>query len=194
MKERPILFGAPMVCALLDGRKTQTRRIVKSELPDSPPMRRANGAWDCPYGSPGDCLYVRETWAAGIHSLNAKISKDYHVVYAADGDTAKQYRLADKWTPSIHMPRWASRILLEITDVRVERLQDISEDDAKAEGIEFIHGEFWRNYEVEVGDEEDSWESPLDSYKTLWQSINGPRTWWANPWVWVITFKRKVAE
>lgn len=207
-EERPILFSAPMVRAILDGHKTQTRRIVKSPwknrpivyLPDADPMLKewfadsANPAdphcWgiehvvdldpmlldemDCPYGKPGDGLWVRETFAHG------RIDKLPHPIkYRADhpeADTVPdQYGRA--WTPSIHMPRWASRIDLLITAVRVERLQDISEADAKAEGMTFPDGMAYGN-------------NPQDAFRGLWSKINGPESWDANPWVWAITFKR----
>jgi hypothetical protein len=219
MKERQILFSAPMVRALLDGSKTQTRRIVKwqgrkgfphyfnrafidnpagvqrlcvpfhhpddlSTLEGAPAVRHY-----CPQGDPGDRLWVRETIELRTMQGNSFPSP----VYSADGahvmDGEKKASnhefMRRRVRPSIHMPRWASRITLEITDVRVERLQDISEEDAKAEGIEQI-GCNWRNYL----DGADSMTSPIHSYRTLWESINGAGSWDANPWVWCITFRR----
>ena len=197
MKERPILFSAPMVRAILDGRKTQTRRVVKPQpsqelLDDYAQIRRERGVQKddaemlseclpCPYGFPGDRLWVRETWA--------RDDEDGALMYRADvgcDDDANAWERGRiegvsryRWRPSIHMPRWASRITLEITDVRVERLQDIGEEDAEAEGIPR------------------SDVSPPDmgrfAYQQLWESINGPDSWAANPWVWVIGFKREAA-
>ena len=189
MKERPILFSGAMVRALLADTKTQTRRIVKPQ----PQMVTNNRTlpWEgdpaalmrlmeiqgkhCPYGQPGDRLWVRETWAHGVQAMAAASDEDGPFVYAADGST--QGRLGERWRPSIHMPRWASRITLEITGVRVERLQDISEADAIAEGVtNSLHltgGRFAR-----------------ENFAHLWWTINGDGNWEANPWVWVMQFKR----
>lgn len=178
MKERPILFSGPMVRAILDGRKTQTRRIVKPQptndyvtfMPLSSELVGVtkhggpidNRGWlHCPYGKTGDRLWVRETWCPDV--------EPYTFRYKADGGEP-----LERWRPSIHMPRWASRITLEVVSVRVERLQDISEEDALAEGITL----------VERG------TSPVDQFNKLWESINGPGSWEANPWVWVVSFKR----
>ncbi len=197
MKERPILMLAPMVRAILDGRKTQTRRVVKPQ-PHYRDVAGAFASWVfkdgllypnakpeviamCPHGRPGDRLWVRETWAHGIHALNAKHDEDGPFVYAATDGT--QGRLSDKWKPSIFMPRWASRITLELTGVRVERLQEISESDAKAEGCE----------PAIAGQDADG---PIKTYRTgyvyLWNAINEDRGfgWLTNPWVWVLEFKR----
>lgn len=178
MKERPILFSAPMVRALLEGRKTQTRRIVKLPAKDGSGDNRfvfddAEGRKrfiDCPYGEPGDRLWVRETWRPA--------QVDGMAWYAATcGDETHE-----RWKPSIHMPRWASRITLEITGVRVEQLQDISESDAIAEGVTPSDMKaiscLDRNYHA---------------YFMLWESINGSGSWDLNPWVWVIEFRRIVA-
>lgn len=205
VKERPILFSGEMVRAILDGRKTQTRRIVKAK--DSDPSRcitlrtlmanvqewrEQNGRWfgidgydtlvfaDCPYGKAGDRLWVRETWGVG-KPMNAKpasrmIRKPRSIWYAADD----RPDWAGKTRPSIYMPRWASRITLEITAVRVERLNDISEEDAKAEGAS-IDG---------VGNPGGPMRVHQRAFKILWESINGDGSWSANPWVWVIEFKR----
>lgn len=174
IKERPILFSAPMVRAILEGRKTQTRRIIKSRKnnsifmggwTDSFILDEGNREWtlsECPYGQPGDHLWVRESWQ--------KFGKEY--AYAAtDGDIYPE----TKWRPSIHMPRAASRLTLEITDIRAERLHDITEADAIAEGCE--SGGNWDS-------------APTVQYSNLWETINGPGSWEANPWVWVITFKK----
>lgn len=190
MKERPILFSAPMVRALLEGRKTQTRRIMKyqpSETPDvfksslnksmSKPVMVAmwnDGCCIFPHGMPGDGLWVRETFG-NIETLNG----DKEIVYRADGwkDNTGHF----KWKPSIFMPRRASRILLEITEVRVERLHDITPLDAMAEGVEGKG----KNKDI-VPD--NGWRM---GYAGIWESINGAGSWDANPWVWVITFKRE---
>lgn len=204
MKERPMLFSAPMVRAILDGSKTQTRRIVKPQpvmpgyvqsfLPHGLDYGRVgffddDREWQCPFGQPGDQLWVRETWSKA-HSV---ASSD--LFYRADGDyqSGKQYPLhyverEGRWRPSIHMPRWASRIQLEITGVRVERLQDISEADARAEGCS--SGGWSPSYsDPDNSGGHESW-SAADSFADLWESINGPESWDANPWVWVIEFRR----
>lgn len=195
MKERPILFSAPMVRALLDGTKTQTRRLVKTQPTHFNPvgvprLARPVGPSDvitCPYGQPGDRLWVRETWAYGIHAMAANRDEDGPFVYAADGTT--QGRLCDRWRPSIHMPRTASRITLEIAGVRVERLQDISIQDAKAEGAwgpdDSIVDKVATYFGIDV-----LAANPRLAFQMLWESINGPDSWQANPWVWAIDFKR----
>lgn len=203
--DRPILFSAPMVRAILAGTKTQTRRVFKGSLHDlsmwiANTTNNPNVKVRCPYGQPGDRLWVRETWmdlqGTGIQRRTGDPSR---YAYGADtlpgsyGDEVrKEYGL--KWRPSIHMPRAASRITLEITGVRVERLQDISEADAIAEGIEQMPCEvpdtkLWRNYTPDNG-----WTPrvaiPQNSYRSLWESINGPGSWDANPYVWVVEFRR----
>ncbi|SEI41792.1 hypothetical protein [Paraburkholderia diazotrophica] len=231
MKERPILFSGPMVRALLDGSKTQTRRIVKNQPPaDVSPIRVAHyhptvitrtgdeepgaeifgaysddGEWGskCPYGEPGDRLWVRETWQGPMWEEGTwDPDTDYHkpefCEYRADGGPIPEYvdfedNLHQGWKPSIHMPRWASRITLEITGVRVERLQSISEADAAAEGVESLRneGEYWKDYlrSTERCDELICINA-RDSFRTLWDRINGDGAWAANPWVWVVEFKR----
>ena len=183
-----------MVKAILDGRKTQTRRVVK---PHPHPTWTANyesrvrsgrqiddnfiagsvlhrPSERCPYGKPGDVLWVRETFCFD--------GENY--IFKPNG---KPYR----WKPSIHMPKAAARIWLEITNVRVERLQDISNRDAMREGVESIdHGVHWRNY---VKDEISCFIHPRHSFESLWKSINGSnwnRDWSLNPFVWVVEFKR----
>lgn len=221
VKERPILFSAPMVRAILEGRKTVTRRVLPGY---QVPMLDTDGRWlsvaqhhrqwgfavsgetegvcakgletsgCCPYGKPGERLWVRETWYCDHFEVmrgpylkpdDLNVSEaidDGTLVYAADGLTPYE---ADQpiWKPSIHMPRWASRILLEITDVRVERLQDISEEQALAEGIAKTQD---GGYHVESG--KHYFASPVDSFASLWSSVGGD--WDANPWVWVVEFKR----
>lgn len=203
MKERPILFSAPMVRALLDGRKTQTRRIVKPQpheffvrfgrLYDHPKkLGEYSGELvlvNSPYGQPRDRLWVKEThafiWPDEYEPENLK---DCNIEYRADtdgkalpGDWPEESRddpERPKWRPSIFMHRWASRILLEITAVRVERLQDISEEDAIAEGAK------WGACGApQIG-------SHKAGYAQLWESINGAGSWDANPWVWVVEFKK----
>lgn len=241
MKERPILFSAPMVQAILKGRKTQTRRVIKGGFPNAGPLAKLNYShpdWQgpmCPYGKPGDRLWVRESW--GYHGLHSHGNlHEAMVKYHADGadrkipftsfkkmmDSApkqnfpqpadwdeldadeKHWRhcewMQDWWQkqnqkPSIHMFRWASRITLEITNVRVERLQDISGEDAEREGVEM----------AEVGDMTEipsswitkGWMPSLTSksyragFAVLWDKINGKKAPWSdNPWVWVVEFTK----
>lgn len=205
MKERPILFSAPMVRALLAGTKTQTRRVVKlkpwhqiEERDDGSPWpwmhdndRDADHWLPCPFGQPGDRLWVRESWSpdppcdgtwgytawAGcregqISGVPDRFRSANHCIYAADWSGTPL-----RWTPSIHMPRWASRITLEITGVRVERLNDISDADAIAEGVESLPMATRQ-------------ATPKLDYRYLWESINGVGSWEANPYVWVVSFKR----
>lgn len=245
MKERPILFSGEMVRAILDGRKTQTRRVVKPQPSydfgwypgvgnDGKSLHYANeshwrkGAavdW-CPYGQPGDRLWGREAWAQahplavqpgrysqpGQAGIPGPPNVQYRTIYRADGEPLQVWRNADQshpyftldgpcddiaakfptvssnytrggkaihWSPSIHMPRWASRITLEITGARVERLQDISENDAQAEGYPG----------TEIDGKHIPW-SGLGWFMAVWQCINGVASWDANPWVWAIEFKR----
>lgn len=242
MRERPILFSAPMVRAILEGRKTQTRRVVKQQL-------RADTAgfltglevdflthWpinggdytgpgiSCPYGQPGDRLWVRETWCPA-NSENGPV-----VLFAADCD--RRYLVDESypvdyekypagrsawtawaadvesgstkdWRPSIHMPRWASRISLEITDVRVERLQDLSEADAIAEGVDPARGVLGDDDMMvpaimsahDMGNlDKPMMPAAIARFVLLWDSINGKNpgvtNWNANPWVWVVSFRR----
>ncbi len=191
-RERPILFNDQMVRAILDGRKTVTRRVMKPQpvldghfwtyggagwsdrINSLTPVAGHSLAARCPYGQPGDRLWVREAWAC---TLVAQAPGEEWVVYR-EGDNRTDY--GGPWKPSIHMPRWASRILLELTAVRVERLQDISEEQARAEG-------YPAERECETGG------SGLDAwlwFRSLWGEINGPEAFTANPWVWVIEFKR----
>lgn len=199
-KEKPILFSGPMVRAILDGRKTQTRRIVKDPARigcltgDCPHTNQSDcirditvfGATQCPYGNEMDRLWVRETFAAPW-GLDYKFpGGESGILYRADNP--KKFPDDGTWKPSIFMPRAASRITLEITAVRVERLQDISEQDAIAEGISNIgpcRSVGWQDYSGGPG-----FMRPIKSYKSLWESINGKGSWAANPWVWVIEFKK----
>lgn len=198
MKERPILFNGEMVRAIFEGRKTQTRRPVKQEtwrgckeviygeaakkLSCAQPAVTAYAGfdtgnnslayWPCPYGQPGDWLWVRETWSC----MERKPKQGDEIMYRADGESL----IWEPWSPSIHMPRWASRITLEITNVRVERLQDISEEDAIAEAM--------LGYGVSPADVTGR-SIVITRFNHLWESINGKGSWDINPWVWVIEFK-----
>ena len=207
-KERPILFSAPMVRAILEDRKTVTRREVKKRAAldclaagFEPAFLSLPGNADlCPYGKPGDRLWVRETWycdhfevqkgpylqPADMQDLD-QAREDGDLVYAADGLNPYEQD-QPTWKPSIHTPRWVSRILLEITDVRVERLQDISEEQAKAEGVRLYtdHAELGDWWHVEGIDTYSA--DPRKSFELLWSSVGGD--WQANPWVWVVEFKR----
>ena len=194
VKERPILFSAPMVRAILEGRKSVTRRPVKGAglnwLEDFTPDYVADPANSlCPYGKPGDRLWVRETFidlrGTGVEHRPDPDGPLQRYAYAADcrpgshsDEARKDFGL--KYKPSIHMPRAACRILLEISDVRVERLQDITEKQALAEGIGTQATESFRATGV---------ERPAGSaFRDLWASTGGE--WEANPWVWVVEFKR----
>ena len=224
-KEFPILFNTEMVKAILEGRKTQTRRVVKDKLiieqaefecGNRPHVIRSEPSlqyWvdtDCPFGQVGDRLWVRETtiisppnWLAPDDVLDhpdvIKDSKgEYRVVQyiASNSDTdvpVKDYKL--KKTPSIHMPRWASRILLEITGIRVERLNDISRGDAVNEGIETLMVDCSRDglktayKDYTSHNNAITRNNPIDSFRTLWESVNGADSWEKNPWVWAVEFK-----
>lgn len=207
MKSTPITFNGEEVRAILAGKKTQTRRIVKQQpvcgdyiVKDAVgfsvgQMRDSENAWreiECPYGKAGNKLWVRETWAEigdqlGWDAPNGKQPDGYGAIaYRADGEVRQhgvmlkepeswQWDKPTKWKPSIHMPRWASRITLEITGIRAERVQDISETDC----------------EIELGVEPYSLgNDAYPKFKELWQKINGKDSWNANPWVWAISFKK----
>jgi len=204
MKERPILFKTEMVRAILDGRKTQTRRVIKPQPPCglgkldvSEPIwtyTESDREWRCPYGQIGDRSWVREAWGVGSFYdkfAPREIPELGTPFYRADNNPRSE--VVKKWRPSIFMPRWASRITLEITDVRIERVQDISEADAKAEGIfqSGAHGAYApRYYEAWIGDRCISNESGVYVFRCLWDSINAKRgySWDSNPFVWVVTF------
>ncbi|ENL0189295.1 hypothetical protein AB3E85_004506 [Salmonella enterica] len=195
MNERGMIFNAEMVRAILDGRKTQTRRPVKFPLIDKnmgcelagnelAGELAAHNYWNSPYGKPGDRIWVRETFR--VHSRATDVATLVYRASVRNSWTEQTHRVPiavcdkqatpEKWTPSIHMPRWASRITLEITDVRVERLNDIRECDAKAEG--------GQTECTLIGDKY------YPGFRSLWKSIYGEESWAANPWVWVIEFKR----
>lgn len=226
MTERPILFSAPMVRALLAGTKTQTRRVMarqkKYGFTDYTLFGQEgynNGPWKaiehapdwpdgkedqctCPYASHrGDRLWVRETWAKNEDQLS-ETRMNTSLMYRADGEERALDNGTEKpWRPSIHMPRSASRILLEVAGLRIEQLQAISEADAIAEGITTVRSQAWDRlhfptwrYEFDLacseGRKPPVGPQPTDVYRALWESINGPGSWDANPWVWVIEFKR----
>ncbi|EPY7253729.1 TPA: hypothetical protein ACN7JV_002601 [Klebsiella pneumoniae] len=204
MKERGMIFNGEMVRALLDGRKTQTRRIVKGTdgavkfckewningeevfvvlgEKDHTGMNPVLGAISCPFGAVGDRIWVREAFR--VHSRATDVATLVYKASERNSWTEQTRRVPvavcnkpatpEKWTPSLHMPRWASRILLEITGVRVERLRSMSQDDARAEGVIAASGPM---------------EAGL-AFRELWDSIYGEESWKANPWVWVIEFKR----
>jgi hypothetical protein len=197
---KPIIFSTDMVRAILDGRKTQTRRVIKPQPTDCGLVwRTACGgdfaAWEddgvtldegcqrkCPYGQPGDLLWVRETWAKNeVYPIRDREAGDY--IYKADLAKDGRTKYAATWKPSIHMPKWAARLFLEITDIRVERVQDISEEDAEKEGAE----EMFVN-PLNLGDKRKSF---IFGFTCLWDSINAKRgySWDNNPWVWVIGFR-----
>lgn len=230
IKERPILFSAPMVRAILEGRKTVTRRALNEqalknigygvqlgechELPTEGPLHpNSVGYYNdfCPYGHPGNRLWVRETFALLGNEDGVCVDWNDNLVKGDERAAARIYRasctigdyglwqIPDKaewkpdtnelqhegaWRPSIHMPRWASRILLEITDVRVERLQDITYEQAAAEGVHRGPLREWC-----ASDEGGACHKyPVPAFRDLWQSVGGD--WEANPWVWVVEFKQ----
>ena len=210
MKESPILFSAPMVRALLAGTKTQTRRIFKPDrmtwdangryttyamrggelsTTGSGPFKPSSWLHYCPYGQPGDRLWVRETFARIDGQTRPWIETDYQATYTHGDRLGDTLGIKKRWTPSIHMPRAASRITLEITSVRVERLQDISEAEALAEGIQRYAGPLrWVRYlDAITGDAVHS--TARDAFFALWIALNGQPSFNANPLVWVLQFK-----
>jgi hypothetical protein len=210
MKELPIPFTGPMVRALLDDRKGQTRRVVKptkcKELgvplaPCEVAGEVNNGDYRySPYGEPGDRLWVRETWACHFATNDQKprdidpelwsvryFADDFIRPAKMDGSLA-QLNQCTKRRPGMFMPRWASRVTLEVTGVRVERLQDITRADAKAEGLKHVTD---GGTPYGVPGMANTWfADPRLSYRALWETINGPGSWEANPWVWVVEFRR----
>ena len=256
MKERGMIFNAEMVRAILDGRKTQTRRIMKVQPSEGfSPMNMAletdynarwytparedskgylhpgkhqvfgvandNEGYTCPFGAVGDRIWVRETWAQLGNEDGCAIDWNDNLVKDAGAEAARIYRASctigdyglwqipddafwkphtddrqyeGSWRPSIHMPRWASRITLEITDVRVERLNSISEEDARAEGVGsavwFAAKGVPESEWTSLGEHGAMQASHINKFATLWESIYGAESWQANPWVWVIEFKR----
>jgi hypothetical protein len=232
MRERPILFSAPMVRAILEGRKSVTRRVVQPQpiydrsfaddgLKICGKGKRKHDASSihcaplvsqfCPYGKPGDRLWVRETFAYVSPDESARPSGDCNIEYradkprtrrAGDWDEAPDDPEAIRWKPSIHMPRAASRITLEMSDVRVERLREISINQIKAEGVQIPvdsvsgkvlldistqHGAgyFMRGFDIHNAD-----ALLRAHWAALWVAINGIDSWIDNPWVWVVEFKK----
>lgn len=206
MTEHPILFSGEMVRAILEGRKTQTRRVMKPQLVVDGKRHRKWEVADvlarCPYGQPGHRLWVRETWTAQFTNDNdhvlwwhntPKEQRTYNrlcggIIYRA----SYQPEPNDEWpfVPSIFMPRWASRLTLEIVGVRVERLQDISIDDIKAKGV-YPGLQASAENLAAVSIRHDGYQY-MQEFKWLWDSINARRgyPWESNPWVWVVEFRR----
>lgn len=189
MKQRPILFSTPMVQAILEGRKTQTRRIVKPQpivglenikddiFFDTHTSGIEQKVFKCPYGKIGDVLWVRETF----------LENDGEYYFKASMDDSDNKYLSGSWKPSIHMPKIAARIYLKITNVRVEKLQDISEQDSVNEGVEesSIDKGWYKNYVNNL-----LTKNAIRSFFSLWESINGNKSLDNNPWVWLIEFER----
>lgn len=234
MTSRPILFSAPMVRALLAGTKTQTRRLVKPQPPGdgyvlglctSSTIREQEGKcrwiredlfsdqkdgddyFACPYGQPGDRLWVKETHRFGIgwdKSKPTQIPPAASIRYEADGALRGDIQKIEpgKARPSLFMRQAFSRLTLELVEIRVERLQDITEADAIAEGIEQRESGAWKNYLFEtahpkrgkpITDEQHrimGYVDPRESYRSLWEKLNGPGSWSLNPCVWALTFRR----
>jgi hypothetical protein len=200
IKERPILFSAPMVHAILEGRKTVTRRPVKGVglvwLDNFKPEYVADPENNlCPYGKPGDRLWVRETWARVGNGDPGYLT--YRATYPDCLPPDLENILASgdiRWKPSIHMFRRDSRILLEITDVRVERLQGISDEQALAEGIipHVRGGWHWHPHDPANVDDwhQFGFKTPVWAFHDLWAGINGQENWDVNPWVWAVSFRR----
>ena len=232
MKERPILFSGPMVRAILSGVKTQTRRVIKPQpvqynRPDWPCTHGWRevpqmGGWEiswnndsmtateaigeyCPYGKTGDQLWVRETWRVNGNAHDYARAGKESVFYRADED----WNVDAGWRPSIFMPRWASRITLEVVSVRVQRLQGITSEDAQAEGIEvdicdnaivtrdYSRKEKWfQMWSDDLPNYVDIEQIAQASYRSLWDHINGKRegcAWQDNPWVWAVEFRAVTA-
>lgn len=217
MRERSIAFDEPKVRAVLSGMKTQDRQLLEPQpthfsaagvprhvVPGGGPVTVIR----CPFGQPGDRLWVRETWRHTASDLDearritedicSGTAVDYRATYIDDcmrelGFSREDAELADQfeeWRPLMTMPRWASRIALEITAVRAEQLQDISEADAKAEGITPREvRQFWLYGADDKVRAEAYRQAAVDPYREAWESIHGPGSWAANPWVWVIEFK-----
>lgn len=208
MIEKPILFSGPMVRAILENRKTQTRRVLKSVGNFDQVFQMDDGSWhitdsqgghmspvSTPY-SVGDRLWVREAWRAELSWQSLKpsyIPQGAAIFYESDGskrDNGMGAKFPGKLRPGMFMPRWASRITLEVTAVKVERLQDISEADCYAEGCEQDDADgvpVWYVSGTGILPHPDTGQK---CYRLLWESINGPGSWDANPWVAAYTFKR----
>jgi len=189
---RPIIFPDPMIRALLDGRKTQTRRVLRPQPKwEETPTLCDDGVWrgryrhrfdvhvdefgPCPYGAPGDLLWVRETWGAWPHMMGG-VQRDT-LAYRATDDAPPNENW--RWRSPIHMPRWASRITLRLSDVRVQRVQNITSEDARAEGCGGdVNAEHWTH-------------DAKTMFALQWDAINAKRgyPWESNPWVWVLRFE-----
>lgn len=209
MNIKPILFSTEMVKAILEGRKTQTRRIIKPQpkegiittafdfkkgfyaskikIEENPDRFEITKLFKPKYQT-GDILWVRETWQTAWNI----IKKIWETIYKADDNLWFDDDGMMIWKPSIYMPKEAARIFLQVTNVRVERLKDISEEDAIAEGVEIIHYAepilpVFRKYNLK---EKKGTLNPILSFQTLWEKINGEDSWKANPWVWVYEFKQ----
>lgn len=194
MKETGLMFKAPLVRAILSGQKTQTRRIAKDvRHPDlgnwyAPGALALEGEPQhvihraCPMGQPGDRIYVRETFAHFERNENFK--PGCNCFYRADGECVD----LQPWRPAIHMPKWAARIWLEITDVRLERLQEISNADAQAEGC--FHEDPCDHVRQSCADIGCPGPDYRIGYRKLWEQLNGADSWTKNPWVWVIEFSK----
>ena len=198
-KEHPIIFSTSMVQAILEGRKTMTRRIVKEPYQSYQVVTKHITSCEfdfhynqgvgqftaCPYGKPGDRLWVRETFCNTYDHFMDR----WEPLYKADGNIIIDDDGPVKWKPSIHMPRTAARINLLITNIRVERLRNISESDSIKEGIELLDERGWKNYNT--SDQRcQHLSSPYSSFESLWRKIYGNDSWHLNPWVWVIEFRR----
>lgn len=210
-REIAIQLSLPMVRATLNGSKSVTRRTVKGEIPAgavravfNPYSDAKRPAWRwidaadrvvgkpfrCPYGVAGDLLYGREAWRASLAfelTKPSEIQVGTPILYVAGGGNLPEFN-AGRFRPGMFMPRWASRILLEVIDIRVERLQDITREQAIAEGIERVGGR-WRHYFFPDEDEA-AWEFPQNSFASLWDKLNGEGSWDSNAWVFCISFRR----
>lgn len=182
MSDKPIIFSGPMVRALLDGTKTQTRRVLDNKRAV---MRDRSDALDCVRIHVGDRLWVRENWQGlSVGDYLPTKSRICDLRYAATDSLANAATSVRgyPWRPSIHMPRHASRLTLTVTDVLVQRLQEISEADARAEGIQPNGRGWWTGAEGQAGD------TPRAAYALLWDSLHGHGAWDANPWAAAYTF------
>ena len=205
IKERPILFSAPMVRAILDGQKTQTRRVITGKYADPVSgLDKSFAKINCRYGQPGDQLWVRESWRTSLCADDRppRETKDHGLPFWYEADDQCKWTGATsggpsfitpgKLRPPIHMPRWGSRITLEITGIRIQRLQDMSEEDARAEGI--TDGGCLNCGNSEPCGCSNPQPDARDSFIWLWGSINGKapgKSWIDSPWVWVVEFRRK---
>jgi len=205
MAEHPILFSTEMVKVILKGNKTQTRRIFKDTTEHHSPYNPAylerwknDSGWEniCPYGKIGDTLWVRETFA---YRIDVDIDKErekakHYLMYKANGGSPynhMNWHSYTNWKPSIHMPRWASRINLKITDIRIQKLQDVSENDAFEEGMNKQIATYL-GISTPESQEEFNFTACRRVFHALWDYINAKRgySWESNPWVWCISFRK----